>query len=335
MKEEGKKRSHLVSSIREAAVTNREAASQSMALFTFKGDGGTHAMLVDFPRAASLLQKELTRTGKSYAIGGRDSPRGGSDAENVMWDITAAVQEAIEPAVVGYIKFSRIPSAGSVAGADRKDAFMIHLASAESGYGPLMYDLALSLAYPNYIMADRQSVSPGAFAVWQYYLQNRSADVARVPLEGVRTGKTDMPESRPSKAAKEAWELSLLNMQIRDTKEDMKGPIHWEPEEIRRLQKDLAVLLKKKERQEKRMETLLQGDPLAWKFKIKRPLGTARLSANAQKLVEGLIAVAVQVFQPKNTYEVNVLRQAVKNVLNLRDSLLNIGDDFFQKKYKP
>ena len=53
-----------------------------------------------------------------------------------------------------------------------------------SGYGPLLYDLAMELATSkgSGIMADRHSVSDDAFRVWKYYA-NRRPDVEVIQLD--------------------------------------------------------------------------------------------------------------------------------------------------------
>jgi len=54
---------------------------------------------------------------------------------------------------------------------------------ASSGWGPLLYDIALEYAtrHGKGLIADRDNVSSDATAVWDYYLKNRS-DVENSPL---------------------------------------------------------------------------------------------------------------------------------------------------------
>lgn len=59
----------------------------------------------------------------------------------------------------------------------------INLAAAEKGYGPMLYDIALSVISPGYLISDRQSVSKAAQNVWSYYFNNRS-DVAKRIIDG-------------------------------------------------------------------------------------------------------------------------------------------------------
>lgn len=55
--------------------------------------------------------------------------------------------------------------------------------AAEKGYGPLMYDIALSYTGPTGVMSDRSSVSQAARKVWQYYFTKRRNDIEVEPLE--------------------------------------------------------------------------------------------------------------------------------------------------------
>ena len=75
------------------------------------------------------------------------------------------------------------------------NAFMISWSGATSGYGPMLYDLAMEWATANGggLIADRGSVSPEAKAVWDYYLNNRS-DIEIVQLDDANNKLTDTEE---------------------------------------------------------------------------------------------------------------------------------------------
>jgi len=64
------------------------------------------------------------------------------------------------------------------------DGFTITWVSAEGGWGPLLYDLAMELATSkgSGLTPDRESVSYEANRVWDYYLANRS-DVEMVQMD--------------------------------------------------------------------------------------------------------------------------------------------------------
>ena len=66
---------------------------------------------------------------------------------------------------------------------DAIEAHSINLAAAEKGYGPMLYDIALSVISPGYLMSDRNDVSKAAQNVWSYYFNNRS-DVVKKLING-------------------------------------------------------------------------------------------------------------------------------------------------------
>ena len=66
---------------------------------------------------------------------------------------------------------------------DTIDAHSINLAAAENGYGPMLYDIVLSVISPGYLMSDRSDVSKAAQKVWSYYFNNRR-DVVKKLING-------------------------------------------------------------------------------------------------------------------------------------------------------
>jgi len=68
-----------------------------------------------------------------------------------------------------------IYSLGKVSYGSCDGAWMVGGAFAQSGWGPLLYDVAIEWATENAggLIADRSEVSSEAFQVWQYYMQNR------------------------------------------------------------------------------------------------------------------------------------------------------------------
>lgn len=62
-----------------------------------------------------------------------------------------------------------------------KPKFYIGTSAAESGWGPMMYEIALGMHYPEYVCSDRYAVSKQAQGVWDHYLNNRP-DVDRIFL---------------------------------------------------------------------------------------------------------------------------------------------------------
>lgn len=69
---------------------------------------------------------------------------------------------------------------------------MVVSTSAKKGYGPLLYDVMLSIAKKKYnsgIQPDRASVSPQARGVWDYYRTKRS-DVKATPIDNILRPET-------------------------------------------------------------------------------------------------------------------------------------------------
>jgi hypothetical protein len=65
-------------------------------------------------------------------------------------------------------------------------AYIVQAAAARQGYGPLLYDLAMSLGRP--VVPDRKSVSPAARNVWDRYVSR--GDVSKLPLDNKASPKT-------------------------------------------------------------------------------------------------------------------------------------------------
>ena len=74
-------------------------------------------------------------------------------------------------------------------------AWEVALADAQSGWGPMLYDVAMEWATQNGggLVSDRSSVSPAAREVWNYYLSNRG-DVQSVQLDDLRNTITPEEE---------------------------------------------------------------------------------------------------------------------------------------------
>ena len=60
-------------------------------------------------------------------------------------------------------------------------AYEVTMSAAESGFGPLLYQAAMSIKGPNFIMADRTMVSDAALNIWKKFF-NRE-DVVKEPLQ--------------------------------------------------------------------------------------------------------------------------------------------------------
>tara|TARA_B100000424_G_scaffold253759_1_gene231223 strand:+ start:246 stop:884 length:639 start_codon:yes stop_codon:yes gene_type:complete len=117
------------------------------------------------------------------------------------------------------------------------NAFMISWSGATSGYGPMLYDLAMEWATANGggLIADRSTVSDEARAVWDYYLNNRS-DIEIVQLDDPNNELTDVEEDncdqeiaggqnylypKPPERVDPDWPKSALSKMYRKTNDSM------------------------------------------------------------------------------------------------------------------
>lgn len=136
--------------ISEIAVTPKIARENQFALFT----NGRFFVLYDPEIIKQNLNKLQTFTRKQFKM-----------------KYTQFIGEAYTSnAIVGFISISK-PVGCSV--------FKISLSAAKKGYGPLIYDIALSSQ--GSLMPDRVVVSPSATNIWKYYNEKRS-DILKTKL---------------------------------------------------------------------------------------------------------------------------------------------------------
>ena len=90
---------------------------------------------------------------------------------------------------------------------------MISAAEAADGWGPMLYDVAIEYATlnGNGLIADRESVTDSAKAVWDYYMNSRS-DVSGAQLDDPYNTLTDIESDNcDQEVAGEEWEESSLS----------------------------------------------------------------------------------------------------------------------------
>jgi len=83
-------------------------------------------------------------------------------------------QEDLDQLIVGMINL--VPSEES------NKIYEVKAIAAESGYGPVIYDIAMSYIKPNYLMADRSHVSVAARKVWAYTFNNRLSEYDTIKI---------------------------------------------------------------------------------------------------------------------------------------------------------
>ena len=72
-------------------------------------------------------------------------------------------------------------------------AYMVNFSRADEGWGPLLYDVAMEVAGESGLIADRDSLTAEAFAVWEYYMKSRS-DVKKKQLDDMNNTLTQDEE---------------------------------------------------------------------------------------------------------------------------------------------
>jgi hypothetical protein len=96
----------------------------------------------------------------------------------------------------GSVAISSVPRVASRAGmGECGGAWELYHAEATSGWGPLLYDVAMEYATQNGggLISDRGAVSPAARNVWDYYFSNRG-DVTGIQLDDLQNTLTPEEE---------------------------------------------------------------------------------------------------------------------------------------------
>jgi hypothetical protein len=101
-------------------------------------------------------------------------------------DPNDSIQKNSTGAIVGVIATERNKSKYGPC----NDGVVVTNAAAKKGYGPMVYDVVLSMGDP--VSPDRSSVSKDALSVWDTYLKSRS-DVEKIPLDDITNPRTPDP----------------------------------------------------------------------------------------------------------------------------------------------
>jgi len=188
---------------------------------------------------------------------------------------------AFVESTVGFIAYSKYERSSC-----DPDTWSVSLAAAEKGWGPLIYDFALSLIHPNFLASDPREVSGKASRVWAHYFKNRP-DVEHVLLSPEcevpdAVGISDLVEEIQDLQSQTAIIRRNLRQSI-TTKRD-----GWQ-EEVRNLQARLADLKNQEASLQKQVTTLRNSNPLSYKFRIMNPIvDFSALKANSDRFIEDL-----------------------------------------------
>lgn len=142
--------------------------------------------------------------------------------------------------------------------------YTVDSSAAVKGWGPLTYDIAMSIVSPAYLMADRNSNSQDADKIWTYYLKNRP-DVHKEIIEELITGECGLPTSTDDaindklKAAQKLIDRSRPSDERTEDDED----------DTERLDDVMRELRK-----------VLSNIPQAWRYQIAQPINVSALENN-------------------------------------------------------
>jgi hypothetical protein len=143
----------------EAAIDSETAGSQGVAVIVTKISDNTNVIAYDIANMIDSLMQ-----------GVRDGD-----------DPVTSVEKNGTAAIVGLVSMVPADSHGPC-----YDGYVIQATAARKGYGPLIYDIALSLGKP--VIPDRHAVSKQARQVWQKYMTR--SDVAKMPLDDIENPRT-------------------------------------------------------------------------------------------------------------------------------------------------
>jgi len=315
----------ITEAVDEAAISSSEAVSQRLGLVV-EGSNREGAKQI----AAVLFDPQKI----IQDLAGL--PKGPTGRQNVYkWEHDWADWglEKLAQGVMGVIFISR-PEADFECD---KDILNIDAVAAQPGYGPLMYDIAMSLAHPRFLAPARTSVSKSALGVWTYYLNNRP-DVDKVFISKVTEGDCPVPRtSSPS-----TKRIGVLKRQLSDreslvdrltkalkpgnsppSRGGRKGnrPKHWDdPRWQKKATQDIEKYTLQVEKIKAELKELFAKDPMVWKFRIRKPLGIQRLIANADKFLQQVRAM--------------VPGSARTHFKVTKSTVADAGDQFFQGKYR-
>lgn len=165
---ESQLRQYIRSILAEGAFTVKDAKQNSLALL-IKGEGKEqYIVLYDASKLLSFFSSKIKRIQK---IEDKIARYDIVDYDEMQKFLYAIISTS------GTNRVGRAYNAQEVVGS-----------AAKSGWGPLAYDIALSL-HKNGLMPDRSSVSPAAANVWAFYDQNRK-DVKKLQLDDITDPKT-------------------------------------------------------------------------------------------------------------------------------------------------
>jgi len=219
-------------------------------------------------------------------------------------NVSKSINSALFDCIRGYIQYS--PSDDCTSG---PETYQVDKSAANKGWGPLTYDITMSVIHPAYLIADRSSNSSDADKVWTYYLNNRP-DVHKELIEEIITGDCNLPTS-----SNEAVNAKLKRAQslINQSKEEVNPS--FEPIEDGDEEPEIEIDHERLADVIEEMKKLLANVPQAWRFQIANPINISAMDNN-YKLFKNKVKSVYG--QPLSFYDFH-----------------NAGSNFFDVNYSP
>lgn len=180
------------------------------------------------------------------------------------------IASSLHSGIVGYIRLEKAPECS-----ESKSTYQVVSSAALKGWGPLTYDIAMSVLHPNWLTADRNSISEDADKIWTYYLKNRSDvdkelmeelisdDECELPTSSSETvdNKLDQARKMISKNKGSKPKATMVDREIDQVRDGKEKP------------SDDERLIDVKEE----MKKILADVPQAWRYQIKTPIDISSL----------------------------------------------------------
>lgn len=177
---------------------------------------------------------------------------------------------ALIDCIRGYIKYG--PSEDCTSG---PETYQVDKSAAKKGWGPLTYDITMSVIHPAYLIADRNSNSPDADRVWSYYLKNRP-DVHKELIEELITGECGLPTSTDEAINDKLNAAQKLIDRSRPKDERTED----DEDDTERLDDVMQELRK-----------VLANIPQAWRYQITTPINISAMDNNYKLFVDKVKSV--------------------------------------------
>ena len=169
-------RTFVLSVLKEAAIAPEAALKSGLALAEIADERSNNTAFILYK--PSHFQERVNELLNKAKEAGSDLSTQKRDLGSLLFDDPTGI--------VGYVEVK--PDDGGC-----YDAYSIVYTAAEKGYGPMMYDIAMSRVDSHTLVPDRKSVSKAAENVWARYLNGRS-DVEKLPLDDITNPKTKPKE---------------------------------------------------------------------------------------------------------------------------------------------